>query len=98
MLSPDDRPPFERQPGESPRAYAAFCRYRDLEPSSRSLDRAWRAANPAQPSHRRRSKTWAEWSARWGWPERAAAFDAHLDRQKRIALEREQVEASRRHA
>jgi hypothetical protein len=42
--------------------------------------------------------TWGDWSATWGWVERASAYDTHVDRQKRIALEQEQVEASRRHA
>ena len=94
----EDRAPFERQPGESPKAWAAFVRYRDLGPAVRSLDRAWREAHAPQPAHKRRSKTWALWSARWGWPERAAAYDEHLERQKRHALHEEQVEAAKRHA
>lgn len=101
-LSTDDRPPFERQPGEPAKAHHAFCHYRDLGPV-RALDRAWRehhqkCLGKVQPTTRRRPMTWGDWSARWGWVERAAFFDADLDRQKRAALHEEQVEAARRHA
>jgi hypothetical protein len=42
--------------------------------------------------------TWGDWSVRWAWVERAAAFDRFVDRQKRVALADAQVEAARRHA
>ena len=93
---------FERQPGEPPRAYHGFCHYRDLGPM-RSLDAAWRqhhdkCLNQVQPTTRRRPMTWGDWSVRWGWVERAALFDRHLESQRRTALEAEQVEAGKRHA
>jgi hypothetical protein len=98
----DDETPFERQPVEPAKAYHGFCHYRDLG-SMRSLDRAWRehhqtCLGKVQPTTRRRPMTWGDWSARWGWVERAAFYDAHLERQKRAALQEEQVEAARRHA
>lgn len=99
----DDRPPFERLTGESIKGYHAFCHYRDLGPAGRSLDRAWRehkekCQHEIQPVTKRRPMSWGNWSARWGWSERAVAFDLHLDRQKRLALEQEQIEAGKRHA
>jgi hypothetical protein len=98
----DDGLPFDKQPGEPARAYHGFCHYRDFGPT-RSLDRAWRehhakCLNQIQPATRRRPMSWGDWSARWGWVERAGAYDAHLDGEKRRAFEREQVEAARRHA
>jgi hypothetical protein len=104
QMSPftDDRSPFDRLPGEPARAYHAFCHYRDAG-STRSLDRSWRehhakCLGTVQPATRRRPMSWGDWSARWGWVERAGSYDAHLDRQKRTAFEAEQVEAARRHA
>lgn len=93
---------WERQPGETLKAFHAFAHYRSLAASERSQDRAYRdhlqtCLHAAQMPTRRRPKRWAEWSSRWAWPERAAAFDAHLDRQKRNALEQEQIEAGKRH-
>ncbi len=97
----DDRQPFDRQPGEPAKAYHAFGHYRDL--GSRSLDRAWRehheqCLHQIQPETRRRPMSWGNWSARWGWVERAFSYDAYLERQKRAALLDEQVEAAKRHA
>ena len=102
LLATDDRPAFERVPGEPVRAYHGFCHYRDLGPM-RSLDVAWRqhherCLHQIQPVTKRRPMSWGNWSARWGWVERAAFYDAYLERQKRAALEAEQAEASRRHA
>jgi hypothetical protein len=93
---------WDRQPGESARAYHAFAHYRDGG-SQRSLDRAWRdhhatCLKTPQPATRRRPPSWGNWSARWSWVARADAFDAHLAHQKQTALEAEQVEAGKRHA
>lgn len=71
-----------RQPGESMRAYKAFCFYRDQGPQ-RSLRTAYRlyqqtvkgrsvkgtSAPPRSAGH------WPEWSRRWEWAWRAAAYD-----------------------
>lgn len=102
MLSIDELSLFERQPGEPARAYHGFAHYRDLGPM-RSLDKAWRehhekCLQQVQPATRRRPMSWGDWSVRWGWVERAAAYDASIEKQKRAALLDEQLEASRRHA
>jgi hypothetical protein len=101
-LPPDD--PFDRQPGEPARAFHAFCHFRDNFPRS-SIDKAWRDHKTTcdhvglnEVSNRRRPTSWAVWSVRWGWIERAGAFSSHLDQQKRLALEAEQVAAAQRHA
>ena len=42
--------------------------------------------------------TWGDWSATWDWVERAAAYDAAIEREKLNAFKGEQIEAARRHA
>jgi hypothetical protein len=93
----DDRAPWAQQPGEGPKAFAAFVTYRDLPPNQRSLDAAWREAHPAQSTPRRRSKTWAEWSRQFGWVDRAASWDTEIDRQKRERFLKAQLDATERH-
>lgn len=64
-----DRQPWERQEGESEEAFRGFTAYRD-QPVPRSLARVSGARMNVQ----------VEWCAIWKWRERAAAWDAHLDR------------------
>jgi hypothetical protein len=74
-IVPDlDRPLWERQPGESTKAWAAFCTYRDLGKS-----RGIRGAAAAIGKAPRQLDTW---SSKFGWVKRAAAFDSHHDRRR----------------
>jgi len=78
--------PWERQPGESAQALAAFECYRRLPPSERSLQRAWEehCRQPGQLAKRRGKEPgrphghWTRWMSRWHWRERALAWDAHV--------------------
>jgi hypothetical protein len=89
-------PPWQRQPGESARAFAAFTVYRDLPATERSLDAVCRRLaddDPAAPFRRRsgarvrrRSGQVSAWSSTFHWVERATAWDAEKDR---LALEAE---------
>jgi uncharacterized membrane protein len=81
MSSTIDQTPLspERLPRESPRAYRAFCVYRDLGPY-RSLDQAWRRfradSDPTKDrGSARRPGHWAAWSQKYQWVERAGAYD-----------------------
>src|SRR5438477_2643353 len=57
-----ERPPWERLPEETPRAWAAFARYRDAGPT-RSMAKV-AAAEGLAPSTRRHL---ARWASRYRW-------------------------------
>ena len=58
---------WQRQQGESTKAYAAFCVYRDMGPE-RSCPAVAAAVGKSGALMRR-------WSSRWEWVRRAAAYD-----------------------
>jgi hypothetical protein len=73
-------PPWERQPAEPPKAFRAFALYRDLG-SRRSLDAVCRQLYRTQTGRKRASTGCVqEWSRRWRWVSRAAAWDDETDR------------------
>lgn len=79
----------ERLPQESPRAYRAFCIYRDMGPDRR-LDQAWKrfraASDPTKDrGSARRPGNWADWSQKYHWVERAKAYDDFIEEENRIA-------------
>lgn len=97
--------PWERRAvGESAAAFAAFCRYRDLGPR-RSLDEVDRQLYPppapgqrrTSASRRRRGQI-SDWSRAHDWVTRAAAWDAHLDCEARLAHVEAVREMGVRHA
>ena len=78
--------PWERQERETPKAFDAFVVYRDMDPQERS---GLKVAGIV-------GKSWSlmqQWSRKYGWVERAAAWDEEQDRIKREAAQREQIEA-----
>lgn len=77
-----DGPIWERQPGETDKAYAAFRLYRDMNPSTRSITAA------RQQSGKTSDRQWEEWSGKYAWVERAAAYDAWSDTIRRDERER----------
>jgi len=86
---------WERQPGEPAKAYAAFCVYRDLPASERSLTAAY---GRHSGKNARAPGFWAEWSRDWLWVERAAAYDAYLDGERRRIREARLAEIEARRA
>lgn len=86
----------DRLPGEPVRAYRAFRVYRDQGPR-RSLRAAWISGRQrdmapqscrsrlAHGATRRSAGHWTEWSSQWNWVERAAAYDAMVDKSKQKA-------------
>lgn len=69
MNTPD---PWERQPGETQRAFEAFVAYRDMG-ADRSLRKVVRKVNKSLT-------TVGEWSAKHKWVDRVAEWDAEQDR------------------
>lgn len=91
--------PWERQPGESTRAYSAFLVYRDLGPQ-RSLRKA---SEIIYPRYRQRGTTGPPgrivlWSGQFKWHQRAEAWDAYLRRLKEDEERRAIKEMAERHA
>jgi hypothetical protein len=98
--------PWEQLPGESSKAYAAFCLYRD-----QGLSRSMEATSRVYHSHsaqlgsetatgRRRGasgqiRLWAE---RWNWSARARAWDQELERVKWSKQVEASAEMAERHA
>ena len=100
--------PWERQPDESSAAaFAAFQCYRDLG-RERSLDEVDRRLYPppatapteSRPSaaRSRRRGHISSWSRRHAWVKRAAAWDAEVDRQGRVAQIENVKQMNERHA
>ena len=88
-----DRQPWDMRDDETAKAFGAFTAYRDMG-SSRSLRRLAESGNNAASNLRQMAK----WSGEHDWPDRAAAWDRHVDRE----VQDDQVEAikimRRRHA
>lgn len=96
--------PWERRAGESAAAFAAFCRYRDLGPR-RSLDEVDRQLYPPPApgqrqtsAGRRRRGQISDWSRTHDWVSRVNQWDAHLDREARLAHVEAVREMGVRHA
>lgn len=96
---------WERQRGESARAFHAFVHYRDLGPK-RSRDAAYAEHRRECGGHREGTVgapseapgRWTGWSSRWVWTDRAAEWDGEVDRKKRETYEKTlvRVASSRR--
>lgn len=83
---------WERQPGESSKAYEAFCAYRDYGPG-RSLE------NVGRSLPKPRSRQWLSvWSSKYKWVDRVKAYDDYMERLKRAENEKAILDMVDRHA
>jgi hypothetical protein len=82
---------WERLPGESGAAYAAFRAFRDFGPE-RNVRRAVVAAEPDRVKQDRRYRVWSAWATAFKWRERAADYDNYTDKLKQAEL-RKTIEA-----
>ena len=78
---------WERQSGETPKAFAAFCLYRDIPP----LDRSVRAAVESfrKQGGKTTERNWETWASRYNWRERGLASDSNLASRRRERMEKE---------
>jgi hypothetical protein len=84
-----ERLPWERQPKEPVRAFHSFAMYRDLGPH-RSLSKAAQATGKSLDGLK-------QLSTKYGWVERAEAYDDDYDRRRREELETERMRLDRTH-
>lgn len=70
-----DNEPWQKMPGETPRAYAAFLTYKNLAPRERSLKRAVTAFYGTFTAAKLRQ--YQHWSSRNMWVDRVSAWDAY---------------------
>ncbi len=82
---------WDRQTGESTKAYAAFATYRDLGPSGRSIAKAAQALG-------KHKVTLEAWSRKWSWVARVEAWDDENERLLRREQDQARKEMCERHA
>jgi len=82
--------PWDRMPGEGPKAYEAFVTYRDMGVS--------RTARKSAEQLGKSAGTIWRWSGRWHWIERAQAWDRYLDVQYARELVTQRREMAKQHA
>ena len=85
--------PWDKQPGETPKAFVAFSAYLAMEPKKRSVLAAYLSTlEEAEKGRKGQIKSpptsWRDWAFDHDWKARAAAYDTYNDRQKRRDMER----------
>ena len=77
---------WDRQPGETAKAFSAFLLYRDLPAVDRSV--------VAARGRKKGGKQWERWCTSHGWVNRAAEHDSDLAsrRRERMAKEMERAQ------
>ena len=91
-MSGEEEREWDRQPGESSKAYSHFCLYRDMGPHRSLRKMAKEDECRAQVGQLER------WSSKWQWVERSQRYDDHLQLQDRMRQEKERKEMVSRHA
>ena len=85
-----DTQPWERQDGETAKAYEAFSEYRDMK-ADRSLAKVGQKLGKSKAQMEK-------WSKKYSWVARAEAWDLEEDRLVRAALTKEIGAMRKRHA
>lgn len=95
-LNPEKMPePWDRQPGESAKAFRAFVDYRDTPAEERSIRKT--AQNVGKKDYSYIPGHYKNWAAEWKWVERAKLYDVEQDRQRRELAEKEREEMAQLH-
>ena len=85
----DTDKPWERQKGESEKAYEAFCAYRDMG-EKRTIVAVAESLHKSGSLLRR-------WKDRWDWKERVRAYDNDLEKEARAKAVKERKDMTDRH-
>ena len=80
---------YEPIPGETHKAWLAFCAYRDMG-IDRSLDKAWRKMTGRENG--RHARHWATWSVQNHWVSRCRAYDVAITREVRLKVQKERAD------
>jgi hypothetical protein len=82
---------WERLRGETGKAYAAFCAFRDLG-AERNIRKAVETVEKDITAQGKRYRVWRNWSTAYRWHERAADYDRYTEKLKAGEL-RKTIEA-----
>ena len=82
---------WERLPGETALAFAAFCAFRDLG-AGRNIRKAVETVEKDSVAQAKKYNVWRNWSNQFKWRERAADFDNYIEKLKQVEL-RKTIEA-----
>jgi hypothetical protein len=95
---------WERLPGESALAYAAFCAFRDYGPERnirKAVEGQFRKAEPyntkIEAAIAKKYRVWRNWCSQFRWRERAADYDNYTDKLKQAELRKTIEEQGERH-
>ena len=86
---------WERLPGESGAAFAAFCGFRDFGPERnirKAVETALKSVEKDEVKREKRYRVWRNWCTQFRWRERAADYDRYTERLKQSEL-RKTIEA-----
>lgn len=73
---------WQQLPGETAKAYVAFCAYRDAGQTT-DIHTVYRAVKGhPEDSERKADGTWTEWCQRWNWCDRRRSYYQWLDAQR----------------
>jgi hypothetical protein len=88
---PDFNPlPWERQKGESGKAYEAFCVFRDIKPTDRTIVKVSDTISKSLPML-------YKWKTVWQWDKRVLQFDAFMQQNAMMDYQRKIREMNNRH-
>jgi hypothetical protein len=86
-------PTWGRQEGETTKAYAAFCAYRDY-----GIDRSIQKVVNKYIENSWSMSLLLRWSAKHNWIQRCVAFDSYMDKERQKEYLAQTLEISRRQA
>lgn len=89
MPKSSDAKPWERQDGESAKAYQAFCKYLDMGEK--------RSIRAVAQQLGKSATLMARWSSTWHWPDRVAEYEADLRRKAYKKAQNDAEKMAKRH-